>query len=43
MDTSGSCLRCNASDCAYCDPTNSSDCLACLSGFYMNTSGKCVQ
>lgn len=43
MENNGSCLKCNASDCAYCDPHNSSSCLVCLSGFYMNASGDCVK
>lgn len=43
MDNNGSCLKCNALNCAYCHPLNSSQCLVCLSSFYMNTSGNCVQ
>lgn len=47
MFVNGGCTGCSnntiAQGCAMCDPNNSSACLWCSSGLYMNSSQQCVQ
>jgi hypothetical protein len=42
MDEKGTCLRCEALNCGFCDPHDLNKCLVCISGYYMDTSGNCV-
>lgn len=42
MDQKGTCLKCGALNCAYCDANDSGKCLVCISGYFMDTTGSCV-
>lgn len=38
----GKCKECGVKNCRFCDPTNSSECYVCNSGYFMSEEGKCM-
>ena len=42
LKVNGKCEACGVSKCRYCDPSNKSECMVCLNGYFMSEEGKCM-